>query len=202
MRHEVYSVYLMADTTRDRIFAAARALFDKNGMDGLSMRRLAAQVGVTPMAIYKHFPDKAALVDALMLDGFAHWEARVRAIRRKEPLAWLKALMEEILDFALSDPHRFEAAFLLPAAKARRYPVDFAEGRSPAVNLAYQRIRQAQAEGKLDATPAFDMVLTLSGLAQGLLTMHRAGRFVSEAEFRKAYRRILRHAFATYETAP
>jgi AcrR family transcriptional regulator len=192
----------MADTTRDRIFAAARALFDKDGVEGLSMRRLAAQVGITPMAIYKHFPDKAALMDALMLDGFAHWEARVRAIRRKEPLAWLKAQMEEILEFALNEPHRFEAAFLLPASQARRYPTDFAEGRSPAVNLAYAHIRQAQAQGKLDNTPAFDMVLTLSGLAQGLVSMHRAGRFVSEAEFRKAYRRIMRGAFASYETAP
>lgn|SRR5512146_623823 len=193
---------MLESTTRDRIFAAARALFDKGGMDGLSMRRLAVRVGVTPMAIYKHFPDKAALMDALMQDGFAHWETRVRAIRKKEPLAWLKALMEEILDFALAEPHRFEAAFLLPASQARRYPADFAEGRSPAVNLAYERIRQAQAQGKLDATPAFDMVLTLSALAQGLVSMHRAGRFVSEAEFRKAYRRILRHAFANYETAP
>ena len=44
--------------TRDRIFKAARALFDKEGLDGLSMRRLAEAVGITPMAIYKHFPTR------------------------------------------------------------------------------------------------------------------------------------------------
>jgi len=192
----------MPESTRDRIFNAARALFDKEGLAGLSMRRLAEAVGITPMAIYKHFPDKAALMDALMLDGFTHWEARVRAIRKEDPLAWLKAMMEESLDFALSEPHRFEAAFLLPASQARRYPTDFAQGRSPAVNLAYRRIEQAQAEGKLNATPAFEMVLTLSALSQGLVSMYRAGRFVSEQEFRKAYRRVLRHAFATYEVPP
>ena len=43
------------------------------------------------------------------------------------------------------------------------------------------------------------MVLTLSALGQGLVTMYRAGRFVSEAEFRKAYRRTLQGAFAAYE---
>ena len=188
--------------TRDRIFKAARALFDKEGFEGLSMRRLAEAVGVTPMAIYKHFPDKAALMDALMLDGFVSWEARVRAIRKKDPLAWLKAMMEEALDFALSEPHRYEAAFLLPAAHARRYPTDFAAGRSPAVNLAYARIEQAQAQGKLNATPAFDMALDISALSQGLISMYRAGRFVSEAEFRKAYRRALRHAIAAYEVLP
>ena len=188
--------------TRDRIFLAARTLFDKEGMDGLSMRRLALSVGITPMAIYKHFPDKAALLDALMLDGFVSWETRVRAIRKKDPLAWLKALMDEALDFALNEPHRYEAAFLLPAAQARRYPTDFAAGRSPAVNLAYARIEQAQALGKLDATPAIDMMLTISALSQGLISMYRAGRFVGEAEFRKIYRRTLDNAFAAYEVSP
>jgi AcrR family transcriptional regulator len=188
--------------TRDRIFQAARTLFDKEGIAGLSMRRVAEAVGITPMAIYKHFPDKAALMDALMLDGFTHWESRVRAIRKKDSLAWLNAMMEEMLDFALGEPHRFEAAFLLPASQARRYPTDFAAGRSPAVNLAYERIEQAQAAGKLDATPAIDMVLTVSALAQGLITMYRAGRFVSESEFRKAYRRTMRDGIAQYEVAP
>lgn len=188
--------------TRDRIFKAARALFDRHGLDGLSMRRLADRVGITPMAIYKHFPDKAALLDALMLDGFVSWEARVRAITKKDPLAWLKAMMDEALDFALTEPHRYEAAFLLPAAQARQYPTDFASGRSPAVNLAYERIEQAQALGKLDATPAFDLVLSFSALSQGLISMYRAGRFVSEAEFRKAYRRALQNAFAVHEVSP
>lgn len=189
-------------TTRDRIFKAARVLFDKHGVEGLSMRRLAGAVGITPMAIYKHFPGKSALLDALMLDGFVHWEARIRAIRKKDPLAWLKAMMQEALDFALAEPHRYEAAFLLPASQARRYPTDFEAGRSPAVNLAYQRIEEAQRQGKLTATPAFDMVLTFSALSQGLVTMYRAGRFVSEAQFRKAYRRTLENAFAAYTVAP
>lgn len=191
----------MADT-RDRIFLAARSLFDKEGMEGLSMRRLAASVGITPMAIYKHFPDKAALLDALMLDGFVSWETRVRAIRKKDPLDWLKTLMDEALDFALNEPHRYEAAFLLPAAQARRYPTDFAAGRSPAVNLAYARIEEAQALGKLNSIPAIDMVLAISALSQGLISMYRAGRFVGEAEFRKIYRRTLDNAFAAYEVSP
>jgi len=187
--------------TRDRIFQAARTLFDKEGLAGLSMRRLAEKVGITPMAIYKHFPDKAALLDALMLDGFVSWEARVRAIRKKDPLAWLKAMMDEALDFALSEPHRYEAAFLLPAPMARRYPTDFAAGRSPAVNLAYERIEQARAAGQLNGATAFDLGLSFSALSQGLISMYRAGRFVNETEFRNAYRRAMKNAFATYEIA-
>ena len=65
---------------------AARALFDQNGVEGVSMRRIADKAGITAMAIYKHYPDKDALLNALMLDGFAAWEARVEKIREPEPL--------------------------------------------------------------------------------------------------------------------
>ncbi|MCU1461832.1 MAG: tetR1 [Acidimicrobiales bacterium] len=38
----------------------------KDGRDALSMRRLAAELGVTPMALYHHVADKPALMDALI----------------------------------------------------------------------------------------------------------------------------------------
>jgi AcrR family transcriptional regulator len=41
-------------STQDRIFAAARQLFDQGGVEAVSMRRIAEKVGITPMAIYKH----------------------------------------------------------------------------------------------------------------------------------------------------
>ena len=89
------------------------------------MRRIAEKVGITPMAIYKHYPDKDALLNALMLDGFAAWEARVEKLRAPEPLAWLRQMDEAFLEFALSEPRRYEAAFLFKASAARRYPGDF-----------------------------------------------------------------------------
>ena len=66
--------------TRDRIFKAARKLFDEKGIEGVSLRNVAKKIGITPMAIYRHFEDKEALVDALVLDGLAEWSARVEAL--------------------------------------------------------------------------------------------------------------------------
>jgi TetR/AcrR family tetracycline transcriptional repressor len=51
---------------RETILAAAAELVARDGLDGLSMRRLAAALGVAPMATYRHFADRAALVDALI----------------------------------------------------------------------------------------------------------------------------------------
>lgn len=184
--------------TRDRIFAAARALFDRHGLDGVSMRKIADAVGVTPMAIYRHYADKDALIDALMLDGFVAWEARVRAVKAADPRQWTLAVMEAFADFALKEPRRYEAAFLLPARRARRFPDDFLAGRSPVVSLAYARVEEARGQGHIGRAPTAQIVLTVSALAQGFVSMYRAGRFVSEAEFRKAYRQAIRHCLDSF----
>ena len=184
--------------TRDRIFDAAKSILQQEGLSGLTMRKVATQSNLSPMAIYRHFADKDALINALMADGFAAWEARVRAIDAADPIDWLTALCEAFLDFALTDPHRFDAAFFLPASQARQYPDDFAAGRSPAVALAMARIDQARAMGRLDGTASVDIVLSLSATAQGLVSMHRARRFAGDAQFSTLFRAITARALAAF----
>lgn len=191
---------MRSEPTRDRILDAARGLFDAEGEAGLSMRRIAGAVGITPMAIYRHYADKDALKDALMLDGFAAWEARVEAITEIAPLAWVRALGEAYLDFALAQPRRYEAAFLLKAEAARQFPRDIEAGRSPALRTAIARITQAQAEGVLAPAPPVQVALHMAALMQGLVSMYRAGRFTGEAEFRAAYRRALDHCLNSFRT--
>lgn len=188
----------MSQSTQTRIFIAARELFDEDGLEGLSMRKVAEKVGITPMAIYRHFPDKDALLTALMLDGLAAWEARVRAVKASEPLRWLEQLGEAFLEFALSEPRRYEAAFLLKASAARQYPQDFAAGRSPVIRMAHDRIEQARTQGVMGDASAVEITLAFSALSQGLVSMYRAGRFAGEAEFRVAFRRALRHCVQSF----
>ena len=51
--------------TREQIVAAAVSLVDRDGLSSLSMRRLAAELGVGPMTLYYHVPDKFALEDLI-----------------------------------------------------------------------------------------------------------------------------------------
>lgn len=179
--------------TRDRIFAAAKTVLDREGLPGLTIRKVANQAGLSPMAMYRHFADKDALLNALMNDGLAAWESIARSIRVADPIEWLYALGEAFLNFALTEPHRFDAAFFLPAPQARQYPDDFVAGRSPVVAMTLVRIDQARAEGRLGDRPALEVALALSGLSQGLVSMHRANRFSSEKQFRTLFRAQVRH---------
>ena len=79
-------------TTEDEILDAALALMDQGGAAAVTVRGIAARVGVAPNAVYTYFPDKAAVVKALVErllsevnhDVFADrtqpWRLRVEAL--------------------------------------------------------------------------------------------------------------------------
>jgi AcrR family transcriptional regulator len=78
--------------TRDRVLAAALEIVDRDGVDGLSMRRLADAVGRDPMVIYRHVPNKAAVLDGVAEVVFAQlsvdatdtdWIAQLRTVARE-----------------------------------------------------------------------------------------------------------------------
>ncbi|MGH8217202.1 MAG: TetR/AcrR family transcriptional regulator [Steroidobacteraceae bacterium] len=185
--------------TRDRILAAARKVFDRHGLEGLSLREIAAQVGITPMAIYRHFDSKETLVDALVLDALKEWSALVASLPQGKGLAQLERIGEAFLDFALEKPRRFEAAFLLHSRKARRYPDDFVAGRSPAGNVQLRIIEEAVAQGLLDASSPIEIMMTNAALSQGLVTLYRAGRIAGdEQEFRNLYRSAMRRSMKSF----
>jgi AcrR family transcriptional regulator len=55
-----------ARLNRDRVLRAAVALADEAGIEALSMRKLAEELGVVPMALYKHVASKEELLDGMV----------------------------------------------------------------------------------------------------------------------------------------
>ncbi len=73
--------------SRDRVLRAAVELADRIGIEALSMRRLAQELGVVPMALYKHVAGKDELLDGMVdlvlaefevPDPASEWKAAVR----------------------------------------------------------------------------------------------------------------------------
>lgn len=187
--------------THDRIFKAARKLFDEKGLEGVSLRNVAKKIGITPMAIYRHFEDKEALIDALVLDGLAEWSARVEALPPCKGLARVAQIGDAYLDFALDEPRRYEAAFLLHSSKARRYPDDFLAGRSPAGNAQLEALREAVAQGLIPEDAPVEILVTNAALSQGLISLYRAGRIAGgEDEFRALFRRAMQRSTESFLT--
>jgi len=75
--------------TRERVVAAALAILDRDGPDGLTMRALGRDLGVDPMAAYHHVPNKAAI-----LDGVVEAVWREVSIPPTDDVSWQRWLRE------------------------------------------------------------------------------------------------------------
>src|SRR5580658_7401701 len=77
-----------AGLSRGLVLDAAVALVDRDGLDGLSMRKLGAALGVEAMTLYHYLPDKAAL-----LDGLVEWVLERSAVApAAESIPWDETL--------------------------------------------------------------------------------------------------------------
>lgn len=101
-RHQARSGVALS---RERIAAAALALVDREGLAGLSTRRLGDELGCEAMSIYHHFPSKAHLMDAVV--DLMLTDARVAMA---EEWGWLERLRRAAHGFramALRHPEFF-----------------------------------------------------------------------------------------------
>ncbi len=79
-----------APLSRDRVLHAAVALADADGIDSLGMRNLAQELGVVPMALYRHVANKEQLLDGMV-------DVVVGEIDPPTGGAWRSAVRERIL---------------------------------------------------------------------------------------------------------
>jgi AcrR family transcriptional regulator len=184
-------------TTAARIAAAARTLLDKEGAEAISMRRVAEAVGITPMAIYRHFPDREGLLNAIADHGFQSLAEELKGRLFSGDIEQQLTEMGEIyLDHALTNPRLFELMFLKPRQGARQYPRDFVSRKSPPANLMFDLIQQGMADGYFrpaSQDDIWEIVFETGALSHGLIMLYLGGRMdLSATEFRQLYRRSFR----------
>jgi len=184
-------------TTPEKILRAAHKLMDSGGAEAVSMRRVADAVGITPMAIYRHFPNREALLKRISDDSFASvakdWEARSR---HRDAYKGLLRAQEQYLDYALTHPNLFDHAFSVRRDDARRFPEDFRDRQSPTLTVIADRLAEGMEQGLFRQADPWDVAMTLWGLGHGLIALYRAGRFsYDEKQFRAFYLQALETAF-------
>lgn len=100
---------------RTRILDAARELFASEGVESVTMRRIADRIEYSPTAIYFHFKDKDALLSELCdcdFREFAHGFTEIAKI--PDPVERLRAAGYAYVDFGLSHPSHYRLMFMTP----------------------------------------------------------------------------------------
>jgi AcrR family transcriptional regulator len=149
------------------------------GVQELSLRELAREVGVSHGAPRRHFPDRQALLDALAEAGYARLGAELRSAADaagEEFEARLQATAAAYVRFATRDAALLELMF---AGKHRDDSgLDQAADRAFAVVL--ELIEQGQAQGALEPGDPERVGLALFATIQGMASLLSAGIVRSE----------------------
>lgn len=107
------------EQTREEIIAAAEALLLRHASEEeVSVRAVAEAVGVTPPAIYRHFPDKAHLLFEVCSRQFDRLTGEIEASVRAgdDPLTTLAALARAYARFGIKNPEHYRIMFMGRAA--------------------------------------------------------------------------------------
>ena len=175
--------------TSEQIAAAALGLLERQGPEAVTMREVAKTVGITPMAIYHHFPNREALLKTVTDAEFDKLRILIEAIRHQgsaRPRAQLKEMIMSYADYALAQPRLFDYVFSRPRPDARRFPEDFRARRSPTLSLFADVVAEAMRAGKLKNDDVWEVTFALWAHVHGYVMLYLGGRFdLSEEEFRQ-----------------
>ena len=158
------------------------------------MRRVAKAVGITPMALYRHYSDRAGLLNDLANAGFEELAGRLAAARLLGGLEKrLTKVLDIFLEHALQNPRLFELMFLQSREGARQYPRDFKARRSPTANVTAELIQEGIDSGLFRKDDPWEITFEMGALLEGLIILYLGGRIrMSAARFRAFVHRSLR----------
>jgi AcrR family transcriptional regulator len=102
--------------TVDEIVRVARRIVVEHGADGLSLRPIAREMGMTAPALYRYFPGREALMDRVVADIYDELTHEVRAARDTvhDPVDQLMVVARRFRQWALEHPREFGLVFATP----------------------------------------------------------------------------------------
>ncbi len=160
---------------RAALLEQAEVSVREQGVDRLSLRELARDVGVSHAAPRRHFPDRQALLDALAEAGFVRLGTELRrALERAgeqfEPR--LQATAAAYVRFATRDAALLELMF---AGKHNEPPPAVREAAWGALSVLLELVEQGQAEGVLEPGEPWRVGLVLLATVQGIAAVVNGG---------------------------
>jgi AcrR family transcriptional regulator len=147
------------EAARQEILSAAWAVARENGLAGLTLREVAARVGMRAPSLYSHFASKHAIYDAMFGQAWLVYEAEVEAAALPaQPRAVLRAIARQFFAFAVADLPRHQLMNL------RTIPgfTPSEESYAHAVRV-YDRFRAVMASIGVTADEDLDLFVALIG---------------------------------------
>jgi len=178
--------------TRDDILQAAHALYLREGLAGLSMRKIAKLVGISATAIYRHFEDKETMLFELVARASHLFMTYLsRGLKGNCPRSRLFAAGMGYVDFALEHPEYYRIMFMAPKEHLglQKLSERAAEDFAPTFQFLVDRVRECMSCGDLAQDDAEKVSAMIWANCHGLCSLRLADHFdmISEDMFRQMF---------------
>jgi TetR/AcrR family transcriptional regulator len=169
---------MAAGDRRNQLLETALETFSHRGFEGTTTKEIAAAAGVTEAVIFRHFPNKHALYEAVLAYGhqnsdFEGWIAETRAcMERNDDEGLFRLLAGKLLQVYRTDS-RCKRVLLFAALEGHEQGLEFSRQLSvPVIELLTQYVTRRQQEGALREYPAGAIIAAVAGMASyfGMMT--------------------------------
>lgn len=167
---------------RAAIVGAARDMVRTDGLESLSLRRLAKVLGVTAAALYAHVDDKEDLLRAVAEGEFSQLVDAYESVPAGTPLERMTAQARAYVDHARREPELFRVMFLFPPRPFEASAAGPAElpAATTAFTLASSTVTDAMADGSIRSDDALLTTLVFWAAAHGVATVLQLGLGLGE----------------------
>lgn len=169
---------------RDRLVEAATHLFANKGHDAVSMRELAAELGVSPMTPYRYFKDKDEIWAAVCIRAYdlfsealetAHANAKGSALERSSSVG------TAYIAFAFENPHAYRLMFDMALGEEHKYP-DVQRATERARKTMTAHLTPLIEQGVITGDPKL-IGHVFWAMLHGAIELKLAGKLTAEQDF-------------------
>src|SRR5215211_5821521 len=152
-------------------------ILSKEGIEGLSLRKVAQRAGVSHSAPYSHFPDKQSLIAAISTEGFKRLYNDLDAavsFHQGDPRRQLQEGAWAYVQFAMNNTDTFKIMFSGVLEKEKQYPA-FVEISHKAFQRVVDVVRACQDAGLLRSAPPKLTAVAMWGQIHGIIALMLEG---------------------------
>lgn len=177
---------------RDRLCQAALKRFAAEGEAGISLRRLAGDLGVSPTTPYRYFADKDEILAALRAQAFTRFaEHMERAYAAADGLrARAEAAARAYIEFAFADPQAYRLMFDLAQPDEAKYP-ELARASARARATMSRHLEDMKRAGALKGDPILIAHVFWAAI-HGLVVLHLASKLCGGPNFEQIHAEMMR----------
>lgn len=181
--------------SREQILTCARDIFLDEGMLHFSMRKVAACVGVSATALYRHFASKEELLIHVLLRGFQIFAGYLQRVdETRPPLQVLGDTINAYADFALREQAYYEMMFMISEQMTglKQLSKDGANEMQHTFDILHERVKRCIESGDIVVDDSYRTAFAVWAFAHGQISLFINGRSgLKRKEFIAVYHQLM-----------